>query len=140
MTSTTSGQILAGVLNTLRHSIAAIDSADNPDAAFSSMKGAHNSTINVFDTMALMFEATERRFQTIELTTSQNSQVRQGMQRKPMSESRCSSNLKVLGSDKSEFRSWNEKLINAAAQSLGTMAQIHVQSEQSPRQGPQSDG
>ena len=37
-----------------------------------------------------------------------------------MSESRCISNLKVLGSDKSEFKSWNEKLINAIAQSLGT--------------------
>ena len=37
-----------------------------------------------------------------------------------MSESRCFSNLEVLSSDKSEFKSWNEKLINAAAQSLGT--------------------
>ena len=41
--------------------------------------------------------------------------------RKLMSESRCISNLKVLGSDKAEFKSWNEKLINAAPQSLGLL-------------------
>ena len=39
--------------------------------------------------------------------------------RKPLSECKCVSNLKILGSDKSEFKSWNEKLVNAMAQSLG---------------------
>ena len=40
--------------------------------------------------------------------------------RKPLSESKCVGNLKNLGSDKAEFKSWNDKLINAIAQTLGT--------------------
>ena len=40
--------------------------------------------------------------------------------RKPLSESKCVGNLKSLGSDKAEFKSWNDKLINAIAQTLGT--------------------
>merc|ERR1711951_68045 len=39
---------------------------------------------------------------------------------KPLSESKCVGNLKNLGSDKSEFKFWNDKLINALAQTLGT--------------------
>ena len=39
---------------------------------------------------------------------------------KPLSESKCVSNLKSLGSDKSEFKLWSDKLINALAQTLGT--------------------
>ena len=39
--------------------------------------------------------------------------------RKQFAESRCVNNLKILGSDKSEFKNWNEKLINAMSQSLG---------------------
>ena len=39
--------------------------------------------------------------------------------RKPMSELRCASNLKNLGSDKSQFKNWNERLINIITQSLG---------------------
>ena len=37
-----------------------------------------------------------------------------------LSESKCVSNLKSLGSDKSEFKAWNDKLINAFAQTLGS--------------------
>ena len=39
---------------------------------------------------------------------------------KGLADSKCVANLKVLGSDKSEFRMWNEKLINALAQAKGT--------------------
>ena len=39
--------------------------------------------------------------------------------KKPLGESHCVSNLKVLGSDKAEFKVWNEKLINAMTQTLG---------------------
>ena len=37
-----------------------------------------------------------------------------------MSESRCVQGLKTLGSDKSDFKTWNEKLLNVMAQTLGT--------------------
>ena len=40
--------------------------------------------------------------------------------RKPLAESRCVSSLKTLGSDKLEFKNWNEKFINATAQTFGT--------------------
>ena len=43
----------------------------------------------------------------------------QGEYSKPLAEYRCVSNLKILGSDKSEFKSWNDKFVNAMAQSLG---------------------
>ena len=39
--------------------------------------------------------------------------------RKTLAESKCAENLRCLGSDKSEFKSWNDKLINALAQVLG---------------------
>ena len=39
--------------------------------------------------------------------------------RKPLSESKCVGTLKNLGSDKAEFKAWNDKLINALAQTLG---------------------
>ena len=39
---------------------------------------------------------------------------------KSLSESKCVSNLKILGSDKADFKNWNEKLINTIAQVLGT--------------------
>ena len=39
--------------------------------------------------------------------------------KKPLGESHCVSNLKVLGSDRAEFKVWNEKLINAMTQTLG---------------------
>ena len=34
---------------------------------------------------------------------------------KSLSESKCIGNLKSLGSDKAEFKTWNDKLINALA-------------------------
>ena len=39
--------------------------------------------------------------------------------RKPMSELRCASNLKNLGSDKAEFKNWNERLVNVMSQAFG---------------------
>ena len=39
--------------------------------------------------------------------------------RKPLSEYKGVNNIKVLGSNKSDFKSWNEKFINAIAQGAG---------------------
>ena len=39
--------------------------------------------------------------------------------RKPLSECRSINNLKILGSNKSDFKNWNEKFINAIAQGAG---------------------
>ena len=40
--------------------------------------------------------------------------------RKPLAESRCINSLETLGSNKLEFKNWNEKFINATAQTFGT--------------------
>ena len=39
---------------------------------------------------------------------------------KPLSECKSVNNLKILGSNKSDFKNWNEKFINAIAQGAGT--------------------
>ena len=119
-------------MNGARQSVLAIDNAANAEAAYSSIQAAHKSTLEAIDAIVVSVDALEERMQTTEATVNLSIQAlerrlqtiesttRQTTHRKPMSESRCISNLKVLGSDKSEFKSWNEKLINAAAQSLGT--------------------
>merc|ERR1711891_50924 len=48
------------------------------------------------------------------------SAVQSSRTHRQLSESKCVSNLKSLGSDKSDFKSWNDKLINAFAQTLGS--------------------
>ena len=118
-------------MNGARQSVLAIDNAANAEAAYSSIQAAHKSTLEAIDAIVVSVDALEQRMQTTEATVNLSIQAlerrlqtiesttRQTTHRKPMSESRCISNLKVLGSDKSEFKSWNEKLINAAAQSLG---------------------
>ena len=40
--------------------------------------------------------------------------------KRSISESKSIASLKILGSQKAEFKAWNEKLINALAQTLGT--------------------
>ena len=40
--------------------------------------------------------------------------------RKPLSDCRIISNMKAFGSDRSEFRVWNDRLINALSQALGS--------------------
>ena len=57
---------------------------------------------------------------------------------KPASESRCVSSLLTLGSDKSQFKSWNEKLISVLFQTLGLgwrkfMRSLHRQLDQDRR-------
>ena len=39
---------------------------------------------------------------------------------RPLSEYRSIGNIKVLGSNKADFKNWNEKFINAIAQGAGT--------------------
>ena len=40
--------------------------------------------------------------------------------KRSISESKSIASLKILGSEKAEFKAWNEKLINALAQTMGT--------------------
>ena len=95
-------QMLAAVVNAMRTIIASIENAPNTDVAYKNMVDAHKSSFNILESLSAAFATID------------------GQSRKPLSECRCVGNLKVLGSDKSEFKNWNEKIINAIAQVLGT--------------------
>ena len=54
--------------------------------------------------------------------------------RRPISQSKSLSGLKVLASDKAEFKAWNEKIINAMAQTRGnTLEKVHEETKRTPR-------
>ena len=96
--------LLSASVAELQAHVAAIEAAPTSEAAFRSIVASHKSSLAVVEKIVLSITAGES--------------VRG--YRKQLSESRCVSNLKTLGSDKSEFKNWNEKLINAVSQSLGT--------------------
>ena len=105
--------ILAESLRALRSAVQSVEMSPDADSAFASVQASHSATASLLE-------------QVIILVTTMASLVRsplgqqQGEFHRPLSECRCVSNLKLLGSDKSEFKSWNDKFINVVAQSLGT--------------------
>ena len=84
----------------------AVQAAPSSDEAFRSLIEAHSATLSAIENIAHIVEGLQEH--------------RHGHStRKPLAESKCVSNLKVLSSDKSEFKNWNEKLINATSQTFG---------------------
>ena len=73
---------------------------------------AIEATAEISDRLVLSVGAVEDK---VEIWTAARSHSH-----KQLSESKCVGNLKNLGSDKAEFKSWNDKLINAIAQTQGT--------------------
>ena len=106
--STLASQLLVPNIVALRGFVNAIRSAPNaaPNAeeAYRTIAEAHASTLCAIENIAQIVEGLE---------------VRAHSTRKPLAESKCVNNLKILSSDKSEFKNWNEKLINATSQSFG---------------------
>ena len=97
-------------LTDMRDSMTDIDAhaqSQRTDLVITDIVGFLGKSLNAYDTFAMATEG---------LMMSQSSH---GQSRKPLSECRCITNLRVLGSDKSEFKTWNEKFVNAVAQSLG---------------------
>ena len=95
-------------LDDLRDSMQDIDThlrANQGDRALMEMVNMHRKQIVAMEIMA---------------TAIDNGGIQNPHSRKLLSEYRCMTNLKTLGSDKSEFRSWNEKFVNVVAQALGT--------------------
>ena len=105
-------QLLAPQIDAFRGQIAELASCTSSDEAYRRMVTMHKSTLQILENVSISIQNSERSIAESEsrMTASH---------RKPLSESRCVSTLKLLGSDKSEFKSWNEKLINALSQSLG---------------------
>ena len=107
----------------------------DPDVAYTRMVEAQS----VFaETIELLAGMTDNRLQSLDVSmraitstmqvvqtsmSAQSQSAQSGVNSKvggrPMCESRCVGSLTILGSDKSQFKNWNEKLINVLAQTLG---------------------
>ena len=116
-------QALLGTITALRSLVAAIENLpSDADTAYRTMVDTRKQSLNVIESVGAVVEslstsheAIDNRLATAEGTIGQWGQQGSSQSRKPLSESRCVGNLKILGSDKSEFKNWNEKLINAIA-------------------------
>ena len=107
--ATIASQLLAPNIAALREFVSSIRSApnaaSNPGEAYRTIAEAHASTLSAIENIAQIVDSLEARTHSME--------ARAHSTRKPLAESKCVSNLKILSSDKSEFKNWNEKLINA---------------------------
>ena len=75
-----------------------------------SMIEAHGTITAMLEKMAIALDAVNR---------AMDDKLVNARGRKPLSESRCVSSLKTLGSDKLELKNWNETFINATSQTFG---------------------
>ena len=113
-------QSLAQPIESLRNQIAELVACTSSDEAYQLLITMHKSLLQILENV------------TVAIKNSENSILESdarsiASRRKPMSESRCVSSLKLLGSDKSEFKNWNEKLINTLSQSLGKPWRIFME-------------
>ena len=117
-------RLLARPIESLRNQISELGSSRSSDEAATRMVETFKSVQQIFEDMNAAIESAETAIAEGEsrVTTSH---------RKPLSESKCVSNLKILGSDKSEFKNWNEKFINALSQSLGRTWRTFMKKPQS---------
>ena len=99
---------------------AAVDVGTNPDAF--AQRTVHNNLAHNQLLAAIMTDMHNLK----QLCAGSGSTL--GANRKQLGESRCVSNMKTLGSDKSEFKNWNEKFINALAQVLGPQWRVFMKS------------
>ena len=104
-------QVLAQPLAELRNRANSLLASSTSDEAYQRMNELHTSVCSILENVCLSLKNAEQSIVQLEQNRLST--------RKPFSESRCASNLKVQGSDKSEFKNWNKKLINAMSQSLG---------------------
>ena len=101
--------IAASVVNLQQH-VGVMTSTDDTRAAGAAMVEAHKTATATFEKIAIALDSLDKFNRTVHTSGG----------RKPLSESRCVNSLKTLGSDKLEFKNWNEKLINATSQTFGT--------------------
>ena len=97
----------------LRQVLIAARELQDPQQAILKAFQAIEASAEISENMVKSIGAVEDKFENWE------SLPQFSYSQKPLSESKCISNLKCLGSDKAEFKAWNDKLINALAQTLG---------------------
>ena len=123
--------VIAGAITALRNLVTSIDPAVGDDKAkllveavkqvtgtieaIGTTVDQHSSVIAQVHQQINQVSAQQQIMQQQQMTAPPHSAGR-----KPLAESKCISNLKILGSDKSEFKNWNEKLINATTQTFGS--------------------
>ena len=106
-------QLLNQSIETMRAKMAELLTSPTSEVAYQRMVNMHESSLHIFENMAALIK-------NIEKALAESESTKHPTHRRPLSESRCVNGLKTLGSDKSEFKNWNEKLINALSQSLGS--------------------
>ena len=104
----------AVALGNIRQLLSTVKGTPDPKEVTLKAFQAIEATTEIAQKFLLSIGALEDKVETWELSAPSS------YGGKPLSESKCVGNLKNLGSDKAEFKSWNDKLINAMAQTLGT--------------------
>ena len=120
-------------LTTMREQIAAMRGATTTEQVYQLTVQEQETMSRLAERLIMSVSATETRVAALEGTTMQAMATMQATaqaaaanaapierKRKSLAESKCIENMRTLGSDKAEFRMWNEKFINAIAQVLGT--------------------
>ena len=102
----------------LREQIINLESAGTIDDAVTRGTPLHKAMAKIAEKILMSFATLEDKTETLEMTSAQATPVER--KRKSLAESKCIGNMKTLGSDKAAFRVWNDKFINAIAQTLGT--------------------
>ena len=99
-----STQVMASHIANFEHLLSATRAAQSADDAYRSLVQLQDVTLQSFKHIAIVMESKP---------------YRQSGSRS-MAESKIINNLKTLSSDKTEFRNWNDKLVNAMSLVLGT--------------------
>ena len=123
----------AADVNTLKEQMATVKNATSVEQMVQLGVLAQETAAKLTKQMIMSIAAIEDRMATMETATAQALTTIQAIvqataaqttpverKRKSLAESKCIANMKTLGSDKAEFRMWNEKFVNAIAQVLGT--------------------
>ena len=119
------GQELFAQISALEQGLSTAAGQQEPAAALRTSFGMHGAALEAFKVMAKVLDAILKQnvnhgsLESI-LTKLADSSV--DKYRKPLSEHKCISDLKMLGADREAFKEWNDKLISAICQVKGTSA------------------
>ena len=103
-------QFLPNAIATLRSLVNAIKGAGSPEAAFTNIVESLESATSIFENIATSEEAMSAKTDLMSAKIDLMQNASQSNLRN-LSESRCVSSLRILGSDKAEFKNWNEQFI-----------------------------
>ena len=103
-------------MRTVRQLILTWKGAGDAQDAFAKGIAANEALAEIAEKVIMSIATLEDKMATLESIAAREAPL--GNRKRPLAESKCIGNLKTLGSDKSEFKVWSDKFINAVAQSL----------------------